>query len=46
MAEGPRADLEQLLEYLQEGPRGSRIESVQADWGEASGRWTDFGVLS
>jgi acylphosphatase len=46
MAEGPREDLEQLLEYLQEGPRSSRVESVDVEWGEASGRWTDFGVLS
>jgi acylphosphatase len=46
VAEGPREDLEQLLEYLQEGPRSARVESVEVEWGEASGRWTDFGVLS
>ncbi len=46
VAEGPRADLEQLLEYLYEGPRSSRVESVDVEWGEASGRWTDFGVMS
>jgi len=46
VAEGPRRDLEQLLEYLREGPRSSRVESVEVEWGEASGAWTDFGVLS
>jgi len=46
VAEGPREDLEQLLEYLREGPRPSRVESVEVEWGEASGAWTDFGVMS
>ncbi len=46
VAEGPREDLEQLLEYLQEGPRSARVESVEVEWGEASGAWTDFGVMS
>jgi acylphosphatase len=46
VAEGPRPDLEQLLEYLHEGPRSARVESVEVEWGEASGSWTDFGVMS
>ena len=46
VAEGPRQDLEQLLEYLREGPRSACIEQVEVDWGEATNRWTDFGVLS
>jgi acylphosphatase len=46
VAEGPRDDLEQLLEYLHEGPRSARVESVEVEWGEASGAWTDFGVMS
>ena len=46
VAEGPRQDLEQLLEYLHEGPRSARIDSVEVEWREASGSWTDFGVLS
>jgi acylphosphatase len=46
VAEGPRTDLEQLLEYLHEGPRSARVESVEVEWGEASGAWTDFGVMS
>jgi len=46
VAEGPRGDLEQLLEYLREGPRSSRVEDVEVEWGEATNRWTDFGVMS
>ncbi len=44
VAEGEREQLEQLLEYLHQGPRGSRVEEVEAQWGEASGRFTRFGV--
>jgi acylphosphatase len=43
-AEGPRRDLDQLLEYLREGPRSARVEEVEVSWGEVTGRWTEFGV--
>jgi acylphosphatase len=46
VAEGPRGDLDQLLEYLREGPRSAQIEDVEVEWGEATNRWTDFGVMS
>jgi acylphosphatase len=46
VAEGPRGDLEQLLEYLREGPRSALVESVDVEWAEPSERWTDFGVVS
>lgn len=46
VAEGPRGDLEQLLEYLHEGPRSARVGQVEVEWGEATDRWTDFGVVS
>lgn len=44
VAEGRRADLEQLLEYLREGPRLARVDGVDVDWGEASGAFDRFGV--
>lgn len=44
VAEGEREQLEQLIEYLHQGPRGSRVEEVDVRWGEASGRFTRFGV--
>lgn len=44
VAEGPREALEQLLEYLREGPRSSRVGSVELEWGEATGSFRDFGT--
>ena len=44
LAEGERAGLEQLLDYLREGPRGARVDGLDVTWGEPSGRHTTFGV--
>lgn len=44
VAEGRRQDLEQLLEYLRQGPRSARVMGVDVEWGEASGRYRRFGV--
>lgn len=44
VAEGDRADLEQLLDYLRDGPRLSRVNAVDVDWGEPTGGFDDFGV--
>jgi acylphosphatase len=44
VAEGDRPSLEQLLDYLREGPRGARVDGVDVTWGEPSRRHTTFGV--
>ncbi len=44
VAEGDRRDLEQLLTYLREGPRGSRVDGVETEWGEHTGDYSGFGV--
>lgn len=44
VAEGPRADLDQLLAHLREGPRMSRVDAIEIDWGKAGGTYDDFGV--
>ncbi len=44
LAEGRRQNLEQLLEYLREGPRSAWVDAVDVQWGEASGRFRHFGV--
>ncbi len=44
IGEGPRADLEQLLDHLREGPRLSRVDGVEAEWGKHSGAYDGFGV--
>jgi len=42
VAEGQRERLERLVEQLREGPRGARVDSVDVQWGEASGQYTRF----
>lgn len=37
VAEGARADLERLLHWLRRGPSHARVESVDAQWNEATG---------
>ena len=44
VAEGPCSDLEQLLEHLHEGPRMSRVDVVDVEWGEPTGDYGHFGV--
>ena len=44
VAEGDRADLEQLLDYLREGPRGASVDGIDVTWGEPTRRHTTFGV--
>ena len=44
VAEGSRSELAQLLSYLREGPRLSRVDAVDADWGEPTGAYDGFGV--
>ena len=46
VAEGPRPDLEQLLELLREGPASSIVEWVVEDWLPYTGRWGSFGLRS
>lgn len=44
-AEGPRSALEQLLEYLREGPRMARVDAVDVTWGEATGACRQFDIM-
>jgi len=44
VAEGPRSDLEQLVEYLHQGPRMSRVDAIDVEWEEPSGAYRHFGV--
>jgi acylphosphatase len=44
VAEGGRGDLEQLAEFLRDGPRLSRVDAVETAWGEATGAFDRFGV--
>lgn len=46
VAEGPRAQLEVLLDMLREGPRGAWVADVAATWGPAAGDLDRFFVRS
>ena len=42
VAEGTRAELEQLIGKLRRGPRMSRVDSVDVAWEQASGTYTSM----
>jgi acylphosphatase len=44
VAEGPRPDLEALLERLREGPAAAIVEAVSEAWMPATGAFGSFGV--
>jgi acylphosphatase len=44
VAEGPQARLDLLLAELRHGPSMSRVERVDASWGEATGEYQGFSV--
>lgn len=44
IAEGPRPDLEQLLEAMELGPAGALVERVSATWSAATGTLRSFGI--
>ncbi len=42
VAEGERSDLDELLKAARQGPRHSRVDSVDAQWSEAAGGLEPF----
>jgi acylphosphatase len=44
VAEGPRSELEALLESMERGPAGALVERVSATWSDATGHLRDFGI--
>ncbi len=46
VAEGPRVQLEALLELLQEGPPAAIVDGVSEAWMPATGSFGTFGVRS
>ena len=46
LAEGPREKLDQLLAAVRAGPRASRVDQVDEQWGDATGEFADFAVRS
>jgi acylphosphatase len=44
IAEGEEQALEQLVDFLHDGPPSARVERVQANWLAATGEFDDFQV--
>lgn len=45
VAEGPRQDLERLLEALRRGPGGAQVEIVEAGWEKPQGDFQGFSIV-
>ena len=43
-AEGEKAHLEKLIEYLHQGPRAVKVDRVELQWGIYTGRFPDFTI--
>ncbi len=44
LADGPRPDLEKLLQALERGPRAAYVSKVQQEWLPATGEFSSFMV--
>ncbi|UCD10008.1 MAG: acylphosphatase [Dehalococcoidales bacterium] len=44
-AEGNKAQIEKLIEFLKTGPSGARVEKVDVEWLEYTGGYTGFNVI-
>jgi acylphosphatase len=42
--EGPEEKLKQILAWCHQGSSASRVDKVEAEWGEAGGEFTDFKI--
>ena len=43
-AEGEKANLEQLIRYLHQGPRAARVDKIDVQWGAHTGLYADFSI--
>lgn len=44
-AEGDKAQLQKLVEYLHTGPPGAKVEKVNVEWLEYTGAYKGFNVI-
>ena len=45
VAEGPRQDLEELVQQCQHGPEVAWVKRVDVEWQEATGEFINFNVV-
>ena len=43
-AEGERENVERLIEAIEQGPRGARVDESKVEWETPTGEFTQFGV--
>lgn len=44
VAEGPRSELEELVEWTHEGSPAARVDEVDVEWSEATGEFNSFEI--
>ncbi len=44
IAEGEPAEVEQLIDGMKQGPRGSRVDESKVEWETPTGEFGEFGV--
>jgi acylphosphatase len=44
IAEGERAQVEQFIELMKQGPRASRVDESRIEWEDVTGEFREFGV--
>ena len=44
VAEGERARVEQFIERMKQGPRGSRVDESKVEWENPTAEFREFGV--
>jgi acylphosphatase len=44
VAEGPRANIEGLIEWCRHGPAGARVSHVKVDWEQPQDSFVGFGI--
>jgi len=44
VAEGERADVEQFIEVVKDGPPASRVDESKVEWETVTGEFQEFGV--
>ena len=42
--EGPRQEVEEVVDWAEEGPPRANVEDLQVDWEEATGEFREFEV--
>ena len=45
VCEGDEKEIERLIEWCRQGPRGAFVQNVGVEWLESSGGWAGFSIV-